>query len=142
MSERLELKSDSRDPNLARLMEWARGVQDRLDEDGVVVAEIIADGRLSSATSPMFSVSTGYKAIVKHIKLNNRGAGSNTATVYLKRKDGTSRVVGAPVLLTLESADILEAEEAWTLRVGDLIEGFATNNNEVDYTVLGEVRPA
>lgn len=93
----------------------------------------LADGQLAGTKGTLYTTPASTQAIIKRITLYNSGAADNTIRLYSK-PGATSRVIYRVVLGTLEHA---QYDGEITLEAADLIEGDATNANEVDYTISG-----
>lgn len=90
--------------------------------------------QLPSSKGTLYTCPASTSAIVKLITLSNTGGAMNAVNLYKKGSAGTSKhLIGVNTPLGVGQA--LEFGGVITLEAGDLIEGDATNANEVDYTL-------
>ncbi len=93
----------------------------------------LADGQLPNTLGTLYTVPASTEATIKSIFILNEGAGSNTATLYIKRSGGSSRKIWSRAMATGDYTVISD----FTLATGDIIEGEATNVSEVNYVITG-----
>lgn len=137
------IKDRDANQNHIRIMEWARQINDRLG-DSMPRSYILAQGQYTQTTNGvLYTPSNGKVARITRFKIySTNGAGVEEIYTYAKKKDGTERVIAHASLSSYESADLMEANEEWTLLAGDSLTGRTTNRLMVDYTIFGVEEPA
>ena len=101
-----------------------------------IAGTALADGQLGAVAAPtptIYTTPAGTVTYLKTITCTNTGAGQNVVLLAMTRTGVERRLIRVP----LETNEQLFFDEAHTLEAGDIIQGEATNANEVDYVISG-----
>lgn len=129
-----ESLSNSGEINRRRLMDWASELADSL-EDTSVAAQVLADGQVSNAQGPVYTVPQGKTAKVIWFKVSNPTGGVQSASWYIHRVKSTARFQAQAVLNPSEHADFIDI--SIELNAGDTLEAVASAAGTIDFTILG-----
>lgn len=105
---------------------------------------ILANGQVATTKSTIFEVedpSSGGsgKVNVKKITLFNTNSTAQTAIIFIKERNGTSKILRQFGLEENDGGEYLEPGEELPLDNGDAIEAETTTAGAVDFVVFGEV---
>lgn len=95
----------------------------------------LADGVLTDSTAAIYTVKTGFRAIVTNVVYFNTDASART--VYMHVDDGTSRQMFQQSLDATSRLIIIDSTAPLLLLAGDIIKGHASLTNVVNYFVYG-----
>ncbi len=96
----------------------------------------LADGQLASSKGTLYTCPASTQAIIKTITLVNTSGGIVRVNLYFKASGGTSRRI-IPKDLEIEACGLAVMDDEQTLEAADIIEGDATSDTTVDYTISG-----
>ena len=104
---------------------------------------ILANGQVPVAKTTIFEVGDGNirpvdGARIEKITLFNTNPAQQTAIIFIKERNGTSRQLRQFQLLENEGGEYLEPGEFLPLKNGDVIEAQTTTASAVDFVVFGE----
>lgn len=89
---------------------------------------------MAAPTPTIYTTPGGTVTYVSGITIANTGAGQNVVLLAVTRDGANERRL---IRVPLETNEELLWDEPLTLEAADIIQGEATNANEVDYTVNG-----
>lgn len=100
---------------------------------------ILSDGTVAIAKTTIYEVDPIFfaKSDVEKIVLFNTSSTDQTAILYVKVRNGTSKILRQFVLQENEGGEYLEPGEQLLLDAGDIIEAETTTASVVDFTVFG-----
>lgn len=106
-----------------------------------IAGAALADGQLAAPAAPTPTiygpVAAATIVYVKSITCANRGGVANTVELAVTRTGANERRL---ILVPLEDGEQLYFDEPITLETGDILQGEATNVNDVDYVISGGVQ--
>lgn len=94
--------------------------------------KVLAEGQLSDSKTTLYTA-TAVRVNVRFIRADNI-TGGNGVLVYFFYKKATSRRI---IYASLDANESLEKDDVFQLDSGDLIEGYASTPNAVDYIITG-----
>ena len=103
---------------------------------GIFTVKNLAEGQLPTSKTALYITPSGTQTIIKTIILVNTDTSSKTVNLYFKANGGISRRI-IPKDMELEPSYSLIFDDELTLGEGDAIEGDASVENIVDYTING-----
>ena len=94
-------------------------------------------GQLPAAKGTLYTVPVGISTIIKTVNyVNTCTVAGITVNLFVKPSGNTSKYIIPPNLF-MGARYLMTYDDEMTLGPGDLIEGDATNANEVDYEIWG-----
>lgn len=96
----------------------------------------------TTANSALYTVAANTQAVVRTITLVNRNASARTVNLHIKRSGGTDRAIIALAYSLAGTGDAnhgdqLEIDSPFMLSAADQIDGDASANTSVDWTITG-----
>lgn len=103
---------------------------------------ILASGQADTSKATIFIVDRAdilrtTKAVVERVTLFNTNAAEQTAILYIKKKNGTSRKLRQYVLAQNQNGEYIEPGGVLDMEHGDVLEAITTTGSAVDYAVFG-----
>jgi hypothetical protein len=100
----------------------------------------LADGKLSTVLTALYSVPTSKKAWLTKMRFRNAGVAVRTLTVkFVAASGGTARSIWPDVPLDPgESTDLIAGEDLLGLSAGNVIEASQDAGTDIDYVLSGE----
>ena len=101
-----------------------------------ITIKSLGDGQLAASKGTLYTTPANTQAIVKNIMLINTSSSTVKVNLYLQR-DGTNSRRIIPYDMELAGYNSAIVDDELTLEAADLIEGDASAESTVDYTISG-----
>ena len=96
----------------------------------------LAGGQLTNSKATLYTVPASTTTIIKTITYVNIDSSARTVNLYIKPSGSNSRRI-IPMNMTLGIGYMMAEDEELTLGTADEIEGDASVDNVIDYTING-----
>jgi hypothetical protein len=103
----------------------------------LILGRPLADGVLTNASAALYTVPTGFRAVIENITYFNTDAATRAAQMHID--DGTSRQMWQESIGTKKRSVIIDKQTPIYLDEGHIIKGHDDAGSVVNYFVYGRL---